>query len=203
MTTSNHGARRPGERFKSWLERVVPVIYERLHSEMTDIAGLQADADTLATVIPELATALTTQQASLAQKEAELASSITEKEAAVAAAAADSAEAATAKEALAKAQGELAQVEAIKGELDPVVAQATSLVPAPAGETAAQEAEKKAKEEAAAKEAAEKAEAEGKATAEREAAEKAAEEEAAKKHEEEVAAEGGGQPPLQPPTTMV
>lgn len=117
----NPGKRQPGEfDFESYVERQFCLIHERLNSEMTDIAGLQADADALAVAIPELATALSTQAASLAQKETDL-------NAALAQEGLDN-------EQIAKLQGELAQVEAIKVELDPVATQASGLVSPPAGD---------------------------------------------------------------------
>lgn len=81
---------------------------------MVDIAGLQADADTLANVIPELASALTTQAQALGTKEEELRTAL----------AAEGAE----KDTVTRLEGELAQVEAIKQQLDPVASQASGLV---------------------------------------------------------------------------
>lgn len=132
-----------GERTRFYLQRMFSNLYRKLERMDNAIAGLAADEQTLAEVIPELADELGTLQSGLKTAEDARAQAIVDAEAAKAAAEAAGqaaagdetalaqagTELATANEALATARGELTQVEQIKNGLDPLVAKATSLVP--------------------------------------------------------------------------
>lgn len=123
--------RRDDEEFENFVERAFHHLNERLDTMADGIAGLEADEETLAVVIPEIATELGTLHGGLATAEATAAAAVTAAQAAEATAAADSAELATAKTELAKAEGELAAIQTVKTALDPLVAKAQALVPAP------------------------------------------------------------------------
>ena len=130
---TNPGERLPSEfSFEDYVQRQFCSIHRRLDSMSVNIAGLEVEESTLATVVPELATLIGTLNEHVTAREAELTTKVTELTAKEAEVASDAAALATVKEELAKAQGELTAVEAVQAKLAPVVSEAEKLVPAPA-----------------------------------------------------------------------
>lgn len=131
MATENQGVRQPDEfSFESYVARQFTLIHERFDNMGLDIEGLEIDEQTLVDVIPKIAQGMSDLHTALTNDEVALNEKVTQLQAKEAEVAADEAALATVRAELATAQGELAKVAAIKTALDPVVAEASKLVPA-------------------------------------------------------------------------
>lgn len=133
---TNPGARRDGEEFEFYVERALVSIQERLDNMAVDIAGLEVEETTLATVVPELASLIGTLNTHVSSEEERLKAKETELTAKEAEVAGDATALAAVRAELATAQGELAAVKAVQEKLAPVVSEAEKLVPAPAAPAA-------------------------------------------------------------------